>query len=320
MRPHEVVDEDAVLQVAVADGHALESLFLHDGLEDGRARNDHVGPVGIDARHGFAFLKSAGTQFLDGAAQAVVAEDMLGSRGSPARARGVLLLQRGGDFREVLGRARTGDGFGDLEPRDALEGVQGLVADVALQRRVGIGGNRPFVVLKKQVGQAHAAELERIEVRIGLRVAHDELGAAAADVDEQPEAFALLQPAGNAEVDEARLFAARYGREVYPGLFLHAADKFGAVDGVAHGSRGDGDDFRRPIDRAHFRQPAQHSNGAGHRFLLKAAVGEPAFAEANHVLDLVQDRRGTVRMDADEQQTHRVAAEIDDADDFFRPA
>ena len=105
MRPHEVVDEDAVLQVAVADGHALESLLLHDGLEDGRARDDHVGPVGIDARNGFTLLKGAGTQFLDRAAQSVIAEDMLGSRGGFARARGALLLQCGGDFREVLGRA-----------------------------------------------------------------------------------------------------------------------------------------------------------------------------------------------------------------------
>ena len=88
MRPHEVVDEDAVLQVAVADGHALESLLLHDGLEDGRARDDHVGPVGIDARNGFTLLKGPGTQFLDRAAQAVIAEDMLGSRGGFARARG----------------------------------------------------------------------------------------------------------------------------------------------------------------------------------------------------------------------------------------
>lgn len=131
---------------------------------------------------------------------------------------------------------RAGDGFGDLETRGALEGVQGLVADVTLQRRVGIGGNRPFVVLKEQVGQAHAAELERIEVHVGLGIAHDELGAAAADVDEQPKAFAVLQPAGNPKIDEARLFAARYDREVDPGLFLHAADEFGAVDGVAYGA------------------------------------------------------------------------------------
>ena len=116
-----------------------------------------------------------------------------------------------------------------------------------------------------------------------------------------------------------RLFAARYDREVDPGLFLHAADEFGAVDGVAYGRRGDGDDFRRLIDRAHFRQPAQHRDGTGHRLFLKAVVGESAFAEPDHVLDLIQDRRGSVRMDADEQQADRVAAEIDDADGFFRP-
>ena len=50
----QVIHQDAVLQVAVADGHALESLLLHDGLEDGRARDDHVGPVGIDARNRLA--------------------------------------------------------------------------------------------------------------------------------------------------------------------------------------------------------------------------------------------------------------------------
>ena len=73
------------------------------------------------------------------------------------------------------------------------------------------------------------------------------------------------------------------------------------------------------IDRAHFRQPAQHRDGTGHRLFLKAVVGESAFAEPDHVLDLIQDRRGSVRMDADEQQADRVAAEIDDADGFFRP-
>ena len=64
---------------------------------------------------------------------------------------------------------------------------------------------------------------------------------------------------------------------------------------------------------------AQHRDGTGHRLFLKAVVGESAFAEPDHVLDLIQDRRGSVRMDADEQQADRVAAEIDDADGFFRP-
>ena len=43
------------------------------------------------------------------------------------------LVQRGGDFREVLGRAGAAHGFRDGKVGNALEGMQSVVADVVLQ-------------------------------------------------------------------------------------------------------------------------------------------------------------------------------------------
>ena len=100
----QVIHQDAVLQVAVADAHAVEALVLHDGLEDGRTGHDDVGTVGIDAGHAAAFLEGAPAQFLDGPAQAAVAEHVAGLLRGPARAGGVLGIQGGGDLGQVLGR------------------------------------------------------------------------------------------------------------------------------------------------------------------------------------------------------------------------
>ena len=136
---------------------------------------------------------------------------------------------------------------------------------------------------------------------------------------ETPQLVAALQPAGYAEVNQTGFLPARNRGEVNAGLFPHSEDEVLTVLRIAHGGRGDGHDFRSFIYRAHFSQTAQHPESAVHGLVLGAVMDKTAFAKTHHVLDLIQDRRGSVRMDADEQQADRVAAEIDDADGFFRP-
>ena len=155
----QVIHQDAVLQVAVADAHAVEALVLHDGLEDSRTGHDDVGTVGVDAGHAAAFLEGTAAEFLDGPSQAAVAEHVAGFLRGPARARGVLGVQGGGDLGQVLGRTGAGHGFFDDEVRYALERAQGIVADIVLQGGVacrvvfGLQYSRPLLQPQRLLGR-----------------------------------------------------------------------------------------------------------------------------------------------------------------------
>ena len=70
--------------------------------------------------------------------------------------------------------------------------------------------------------------------------------------------------------------------------------------------------------------PGPHGDGGTrytlHGFLPRGPVmDKTAFAKTHHVLDLIQNRGRTIRMDADNQKPEGVAAQIDDADAPFRP-
>ena len=98
------------------------------------------------------------------------------------------------------------------------------------------------------------------------------------------------QTAGDAQIDEAGLFAAGDHAEVDAGLFLDPAHEVRAVGRVAHGGRGDGDDLRSAVDAAHLGHAAQDVDGPGHALFTQMSRLEGAFAQAHHVLDLVEDR------------------------------
>lgn len=63
---HEVVDQNAVLEIAVAHDDAFKALFFHHGLENGGPGNENVRTGGIDARYAAAFLRRAGAQLPNG--------------------------------------------------------------------------------------------------------------------------------------------------------------------------------------------------------------------------------------------------------------
>ncbi len=193
--------------------------------------------------------------------------------------------------------------------------MQGLVADVALQGGVAVGRNGLAAIPEKEIGQAHATHLEGIQILVALRVAHDKLGAAAADVDEQPQTIRVREPAGHAQIDQPGLLKPRNDGKGEARLVVHAANEILPVGGLTHGGGGDGDGFRDVVDRAHFREAAQHRDGAGHALLAEAAVRESPLPEPDHVLDLIEHRGRTVGKKADDEQAHRVAPQIDDADD-----
>ena len=243
---------------------------------------------------------------------------MAGGSGGSAFACGVRILADGGYFREILRRSRTGDCLHDIEIRNALEGMQRDIADMGLQGRIFAGRHGFPAVAEKEVGQAHAAQLDGIKIAVALRVAHDQFRTAAAYVDEQAQFVAAFQPAGHAEINQAGFLLSRHDGEVDTRPFPHPEDKFLSVVRVAHGGRGNGDNLRRFVHRAHFGQPAQNAYGSAHGLFLKAVMHESALAEAHHVLDLIQNRGRSVRMNTDNQQPEGIAAQIDDADIPFR--
>ena len=169
-----------------------------------------------------ALLERAGAKFPHHAAQARIAEEVASFNGLSSLGLRVGLVQRGGDFREVLGRAGAAHGFRDGEVGNALEGMQGVVADVVLQGRVAFDGNRLFPVVEEQVRQTYAAQFHGVQIAAFVGTAHDEFRAAAADVDEQTQRVRMLQSAGNAEIDQTGFFLPGDCREGNAGLFPDA--------------------------------------------------------------------------------------------------
>ena len=202
--------------------------------------------------------------------------------------------------------------------KNALEGMQRDIADMGLQGRIFAGRHGFPAVAEKEVGQAHAAQLDGIKIAVALRIAHDQFRTAAAYVDEQAQFVAAFQPAGHAEINQAGFLLSRHDGEVDARPFPHPEDKILTVVCVAHGGRGNGDNLRRFVHRAHFGQPAQNADGSAHGLFLKAVMHESALTEAHHVLDLIQNRGRSVRMNTDNQQPEGIAAQIDDADIPFR--
>ena len=198
--------------------------------------------------------------------------------------------------------------------------MQQLIADGVLQLAVARRGDRAVVFAEKLIAQAHAAHFYRIQIGKIMGIAHNQLGTAAADVDEQPGFLAIFQTAGHAQIDQARLFPPGNHGESQARMLPHPLQEGRGVLRVAHGGRGAGHDIRGAVGRAHARHALKHVNGALHGLFVQMAAQKNALAQTDHVLDLIEHRAGGIdRPHAHQHQTYGIAAQIKDAHDLAGP-
>ena len=117
--------------------------------------------------------------------------------------------------------------------------MQGILDAHDLQARcrvrLGVAGRGDLAIAEVTLGVAHAAHLQALAQQGFEALADDELGAAAADVGDQALARRVGQGVGDAQIDEAGLFAARDDLYRMAEDLLRADDEFVAVAGFAQG-------------------------------------------------------------------------------------
>ena len=148
-----------------------------------------------------------------------------------------------------------------------------------------------------------------------MLVADGDLGAAAADVEEERALAAEVDAAGDAQVDQARLLLAGDDAHVEPRLLLEELEEAPLVFGLAAGGGGDGDDLGGAVRARHVGEPRADEHGAVHGLLLEALLRELALAEPHRLALARQDRVRAVRVEPHQQQPHRVRADVHEADD-----
>ncbi len=184
----------------------------------------------------------------------------------------------------------------ELEARGHAGPLEALLGDLA--------------VAEESLAQRHAAHLQAFELERREPIADDQLGAAAADVDDQPPARLARHGMRDARVDEARLFHARNDFDGMPerlarpfeeGL-LAAGDPQGVGAHDAHAAR------------MHGAQALPESLQAGERargrFLVDAAVLFDARSQAHHLAQPVDDDELAVRIPRHDH-VKAIGAEID---------
>src|SRR3954469_19936354 len=193
--------------------------------------------------------------------------------------------------------AATSAGAGGADPPGGPGGGRGVGSHVAL-------------------GLADGARLGRDVEAHAVAVADDELGRAAADVDDDDGPDGAGGPlARRAPERQARLLVARDRARVETELVADAPGEVRAVGGVADGARQDRDRALRAelVDRGAVLP--EDGDDALDRLGREAAAGIHAPAEAGDdgaPLEL-GDRAGR-RVDVGDEQARRVRAEVDDRD------
>ena len=147
-----------------------------------------------------------------------------------------------------------------------------------------------------------------------MGIAHNQLRAAAADVDEQPVFLAVFQAAGHAQIDQARLLPSGNDGEGQARMLPDPLEKNRGVIRVAHGCRGAGHNIRNAVSRTHPGHALEHMDSALHGLLVQAAVQKHALAQTDHMLNLIEHRAGGIdRPHPHQHQAHGVAAQVENA-------
>jgi hypothetical protein len=159
------------------------------------------------------------------------------------------------------------------------------IADLARARRI-IG--------QELLGEARDAQLEAAHPHRLAIADHHQLDAAAADIDQQMGSAFEPHRMTRGDENEACFLGAGNDFHLDAGFAPDAGHKVSAVLGLAHRA---GRNRARPIDVAKFDELLEVAEGADrevHRFLAEGSGFEGAPAEANGLLDAVDDIDVTV--------------------------
>ena len=194
------------------------------------------------------------------------------------------------------------------EPFDLLELFGEELFDLA---RLLLGRD---AVVGEEVGERHRAEGERRIVEHRPAVVIDDLGAAAADLQDDP--LGDVHRVDDAAVDERRLLLFGEHFDADAARRLDLVQKGALIFGAADRRRGDGDDAR---DAARVTQAFEHFERLvclGDPLRLQKAVPVHILTEADALFEFVLDHKVIAAEQADDDKARGIGTEVDDPDLF----
>src|SRR6185437_8779475 len=187
--------------------------------------------------------------------------------------------------------------------------LHGLEFQARRHARRGHALGRDLAVAEEALAQADAAHLQALQLERHQPLADDELGAAAADVQNQAPAGLARHGVRHAGVDEPRLLHAGDDLDGVPESLTGALEK--SLLAVRHAQRVGAHDPH--VVGAHVPQPLaealQTGQGARRHLLVDAAVLLDARSQTHHLAQAVDDDELAVRIARDDQ-VETVGAEV----------
>ena len=242
--PQQVIHEQALPQSAVANADGGEVQGLHEAFQNGAAAHDDIGAFGIQPRHPAAFLQRHGAEHVDDLPK-------LWRRQHVVALQPPLGESSGRHVGQVFDGAGTADGKVDVVRPHLAHGMHGVALHVIHDAAVLARRHHPMGVGGKLRAQTNGAEPQRVEIAMLMLGAQDDLGAAAADVDEERLLALEVKAAGHAEIDQPRLFLARHHAHVELRSFLQPLDERSLVPGLPRRRGGHGNHVVGPIRANH---------------------------------------------------------------------
>ena len=197
--PQQIIHEQPLAQPAVADADGRDVQRLHEGFQNGGAGQDDVGAFGIQPRHPAAFLQRHGAEHLHDLPKLHRCQHVVALQpplGEPAD----------GNVGEVFDGAGTAEREIDVVRSYFPQGVHGVALHVAQDTVVLARRYDPMRAGGELRAQSDGPEPQGVEVVVMVLGTQDDLGAAAADVDEECLFVLKVKAAGNPEIDQPRLF------------------------------------------------------------------------------------------------------------------
>src|SRR3990172_11836842 len=133
---------------------------------------------------------------------------------------------------------------------------------------------------------------------------------ATADVNREGLLISEIDAARHAEIDQSCFLAAGDHADVEAGLPAQHLQKYVTIQRFSCGCRRDGDNLLRGGGASHLCEMASGGNRPLHRRRVQLALREFAFAEADRLLEAVQDCVGVLRFESDNEEPHGICAEV----------
>jgi hypothetical protein len=161
------------------------------------------------------------------------------------------------------------------------------------------------------IGQAHDAEREAFRQQDPGAVRNDELGGAAADVDEKQRVLARGKLAPQREIDQPRLFLAGDDLDAHARALLHGFDELLGVGRLADGAGGDRPDDLGAGAAGELDEVLDGRSPRLDRLGREQPGPQRLAAQAHHGLLPQQDLEGPVLLHVGDQQLDAVGADVD---------